>query len=483
MQATLPSPILSRLSELVATRTGLHFPAKRWGDLERGLSEVALDLGMADAESCAQRLLSAPVTHREIDILARHLTVGETYFFRHQDSFDVLERQVLPTLIRERRETGRCLRVWSAGCCTGEEAYSIAILLDRVIPDHDNWDISILATDINSGFLRKAMAGEYGDWSFRDTPEWVRERYFRDRRGGRFKLHEHVRRRVTFSSLNLASDEYPSTENGTDALDVIFCRNVLMYFGAQTARRVVDNLHRALVDGGWLVVSPAESSGGLFAQFTPVEHRGALLYRKDVAAVAPRCANPVHLPRYDTAIDAPPFPADMGRPPPGPTCRDADGSESRPHADHDTGGAIATAAVTPGPADRAARDCADQGRLAEAAEWCHKALAADKLNPAHHYLLGTIRREQGQDEEAARSLANAIYLEPDFVIAHYALGNLRQSQGRMAEAQRHFDNALTSLRTHPAGEVIPESDGLTSGRLREFIELTRANRPRPAIHG
>jgi chemotaxis protein methyltransferase CheR len=126
--------------------------------------------------------------------------------------------------------------------------------------------------------------------------------------------------------------------------------------------------------------------------------------------------------------------------------------------------------VEPDQASRKARDCANQGRLDEAAEWCREAIAADKLNPAHHYLLAAIQQEQGQGDAAAQSLARALYLDPHFAIAHYALGNLRQSQGRHGEAQRHFGNALASLRAHPPGEALPESDGLTAGRLAEIIE-------------
>jgi chemotaxis protein methyltransferase CheR len=141
-----------------------------------------------------------------------------------------------------------------------------------------------------------------------------------------------------------------------------------------------------------------------------------------------------------------------------------------------------SAPIPPEPeqADRKARDCANQGRLDEAAEWCCKAIAADKLNSAHHYLLSAIQQEQGQGDAAAQSLARALYLDPDFVLAHYALGNLRQSQGQRREAQRHFDNALALLRSQPADEILPESDGLTAGRLAEIIVSMQSGMPRLA---
>jgi chemotaxis protein methyltransferase CheR len=213
--------------------------------------------------------------------------VGETYFFRDKQSFDAIEQHVLPALLRARETGERRLRIWSAGCCTGEEPYSIAMLLDRLLPSAETWHITLLATDINPAFLRKAAEGEYGEWSFRSTPDWIRDRYFHPRRGGRFKLDDQIRKRVTFSYLNLADDAYPSLTSNTNAMDIIFCRNVLMYFDAKHARTVVENLRRALVDGGWLIVSPAETSSALFSSFTTVEFEGAILYRNDGAMKAP----------------------------------------------------------------------------------------------------------------------------------------------------------------------------------------------------
>lgn len=116
-----------------------------------------------------------------------------------------------------------------------------------------------------------------------------------------------------------------------------------------------------------------------------------------------------------------------------------------------------------------ARTCANQGKLAEAIEWCEKAIAADKLDPASHYLLATIRQEQGHGGAAAQSLKRALYLDPEFVLAHFALGNLCLSQGRHRDAERHFGNALALLRVRPHAEILPESDGLTAGRLIEIV--------------
>lgn len=463
MPSTLSPTTLSALSEFLATRMGLNFPRERWSDLERGIAAVAPEFGFSDAESCARWLSSTPLTHPMIETLASHLTVGETYFFREPRSLEALEDRILPALLHARDGAERRLRIWSAGCCTGEEPYSIAMLLDRLIPDQRGWNITILATDVNPKFLRKAAEGVYGEWSFRGAPAWLRERYFKKRQDGRFEIVPHLKRKVTFSYLNLADDAYPSLANNTNAMDVIFCRNVLMYFTPDRVKETARNYYRALVDGGWLIVSPAETSNALFSPFATVAFPGVVLYRK-IAEAEHRVA----VAGYPPPALVPPEVLTPPQPMAAETIHAApihDAPSTR--VDH--------AALS-----RSARECANQGQLAEAVAWCEKAIAADKLNPAHYYLVATIQQEQGRHEASAQSLLRALYLDPDFVLAHFALGNLRLSQGRCREAERQFDNALALLKQHPLEEILPESEGLSAARLNEIIASVRSSLPRVA---
>lgn len=415
------------------------------------MAGAARELGFSDPQSCARMLLSEPLTQATLATLASHLTVGETYFFRDGNTFSALEEHILPELLRERLEAGRRLRIWCAGCCTGEEPYSIAMLLDRLLPDAEAWNITILGTDINPHFLRKAGDGVYGEWSFRDAPAWVRDRYFVRRRDGCHVLQPRIRRKVMFSRLNLADDDYPSLATNTTAMDVILCRNVLMYFTEERARRVAHNLRRALNSGGWLVVGPAETSNTLFEPLVPVQLPGILVYRNTSVASPQAIA---------TAL-APPEPAGPHEdgPPAAPAPR---ASSVRPAGPGDPDEQI-----------RAARRCAGEGRLDEAAAWCQKALEAERLNPVLHFLLGNIRQEQGQIEAAAQSFAGATFLDPEFALAHFALGNLCRARGRHAQARRHLDNALRLLAAYPHDAFVPEAEGLTAGRLVEMIACAR----------
>ncbi len=485
LHSALQESLWSRLSELLDARMGLHYPQQRWGDLERGITAAAPELGQPDAQSCVRWLLEASLTQSHIEILASHLTIGETYFFREKRSLEILETQIVPELLRARRDGERHLRIWSAGCCTGEEPYSIAMLLDRLIPDQTDWTITLLATDINPRFLRKAAEGIYGEWSFRETPEWMRARYFKRQKDGRFKLSAHIRRKVTFSYLNLADDVYPSLLNNTNAMDVIFCRNVLMYFTSAGAKKVTRNLHRSLLENGWLIVNPTETSATLFPLFTAVEFPGAVLYRKAQDKAAGVAATNYQPPALQPALFQFHFEGETRRR----RADDEDSTFSTARSERGSQRRVtdemeleSSDALTQEQNDCAAlslnaRDCANQGRLVEAIEWCAKAIAADKMNPVHHYLLAAIQQEQGQLDAAAEALKRALYLDSGFVLAHFALGNLRLSQGKRREAERHFANTLATLRAHPHDEILPESEGLTAGRLVEIVRSALASLP------
>jgi chemotaxis protein methyltransferase CheR len=441
----LPDLLVARLSRSVEKRLGLCFPPARWPDLVRGVRAAAPELGFDDARKCAECLTSESMDQRQIELLAAHLTIGETYFFRDPKAFATLETRVLPELIRERRGQphGKRLRLWSAGCCTGEEAYSLAIAVCRAVPDWREWRISILGTDLNPRFLHKASGGIYGEWSFRGLPEEIKRCYFNERPDGRFEVVPRIKALVSFSPLNFVEDAYPSLRNNTNAMDVIFCRNVLMYFARGQARRVVGNLRRALVDGGWLFTSAAEVSADLFSDFTPADLPEAAAYRKNPQAQPPIFAASSFAPSPEwilPLIPAPPAPA------------------------------------SPEPAARA-RELANAGRLDEALAACDEAIALHRIDAAAHYLRGMILQEQGALGEAAASLKRALYLDSDFVVAHFALGNLMQGSGRTADAQRCFNNTRALLRRHTPDALLPEADGLTAGRLLAILGLMEEAKP------
>jgi len=497
MAAAVPEALLERFSRFIAERIGLHFPRQRWGDLERNTGYAAREIGFPDSEAFIRHALSSSLSTNQAEILASNLTIGETYFYREKKAFEALEQYILPELLRSRRSNGRNIRLWSAGCCTGEEPYSIAIALNKSIPDLKDWNTTILATDINPRFLKRASQAIYGEWSFREAPRWLKENYFTKAKSNHYEIKPHIKKMVTFAHLNLAEDVYPSLLNNTNAMDIIFCRNVMMYFTPEHARKTIQNLYQCLVDGGWLIVSSIETSLAPYSQFTTASFNGLTIYRKDLSS-PPKAATPEVYKEFvfDTAAGDPGYIAEPEPPvyscPEPPPLPEAEKAEKAPPPPTPYQQALALykqglyaevterlpvmlaeGQVDSGSASLLARAYANRGRLVEALEWCQKAIAGDKLNPALYYLQATILEEKDDIEAASACLKQALYLDQDFVLAHIALGNLFTRQQKPAQAGRHFNNAISLLKTYPEEAIIAESEGMTAGRLMDIINSTR----------
>ncbi|MEI8138365.1 MAG: CheR family methyltransferase [bacterium] len=472
---------LEAVSGLIERRLGLHFPSERHDVLARGLERGGVEMGFADPEAYAIRLLATGITPVEQDTLAQALTVGETYFFREPAALKALEEHVLPELIAVRGKSGeRRIRMWSAGCCTGEEAYTLAIMLTRLIPSLSEWDITILATDINPDVLSKARAGRYREWSFRGAPAWLKTGYFNKSANDEYELAARVRQMVSFSYLNLVEDVYPSLMNNTSAMDVILCRNVMMYFAADRAKLVVGRFHRALLDGGWLVMSPSEGCPGSSALFARVSFDNTSLYQKSGAVAVPV------LPPHDLSA-----PDRMGacvitEPPQArrdairaillPTAHSESplvpATEAYARADYEA--VLKIAATLPEPAVPvlvlAARACANLGRLDEALAWCRTALERDKMHASVHHLQATVLVAKRDGPAALEALKRVLYLEPHSVLAHFTTANLMLQTGEPAKAMKYFRKTMSLLRALDDSAVVPDSDGMTAERLKVIVK-------------
>ncbi len=428
----------------VTLATGLAFPPERMDDFTSGMAAAANELGFPDADAAVSALTSGPISPEQAEILARHLTVGETYFFRGKRFMEALRGSILPLAIK-RHAADRRLRIWSAGCASGEEPYTIAMIIDGMIGDRASWDISITATDINRSMLKKAERGMYGRWSFRGCPAALRRRYFHDC-GAQEEIAPEIRRMVGFSFHNLAVDEFPR------ALDIIVCTNVLMYLSGKARSRVLKGFRDSLLPGGFLLVSPTEASMPQEAGFVPVKTGGQVAFA--VGPAAPPQEGPV-LPGKEIRMPPPVFatPA-LGA------------SRRKPREPREALEALL---------DRA-RLLADQGDLAQALQTCRAAIAVDKSRAASHRLEATILEEMGRGDEAASSLRKALYIDPDSVMAHLSLGILARRTGKTALAERHFRNVIQLLTRFGDGDVVPGSDGLTAAGVRE---LARGYTPEP----
>jgi len=492
------------------TRTmGLHFTKDRLSDLERKMAAVARDAGYAEVEKYLLWLMSAPLSREQLETLARALTIGETYFLRDPRSYQVLEEQLLPELIAHRRTTDKSLRIWSAGCSSGEEPYSIAILLSRIIPDLASWDISILATDINPQALERGRQGVYSKWSFRNAPPWLMD-YFTRRKDGRFEIIPRIRKMVRFEHLNLADDGVAPGCCGADAVDIIFCRNVMLYFEPALIEHTLARFHKALRDKGWLFVGPTEVDQRFLKGFTCLRYEGCFVFRKGAPEGEAGTRHRPHLPPLPPMIAPqgekaasrgrsaqPPQGAAPREPGAGGSPRDAGTGTGREEPAATDGYPEALAlyqtgryeqaagcvrrALAAGPQPAAtlalgARAYANLGRFPEARELCEQAIAADRLSAQNHYLLSIILEQQGNAAAAATSLRHALFIDHDYLLAYFALGNLCRQAGDEGEAERNFANALRLLEKRDPHEVLPEAEGMTAGRLAHMIRAMTKGR-------
>lgn len=487
----ISTDLLIQVSEFVSQTLGLYFPQERWLDLQRGIASASREFDFKRTEDCIRWLTSSSLQKKEIEILASHLTVGETYFFREKQCFDVLEDRVLPELISRRRNSEKRLRIWSAGCCTGEEPYSLAILLHKMIPDIRDWNVTVIATDINPHFLRKARDGLYGEWSFRDTPRWVKERYFTKTKEGRHEILPHIQKMVQFSYLNLAEDVFPSLVNNTNAMDIIFCRNVLMYFHTERVKKIAGNFYRCLVHKGWFVVGASEAAHTFSEKFHTVRFQDAILYKKDMLNKTEFTGmpEPEHAPEERFIVEMPVNGETFSLPENQLTEIVMPLEQSAAHtagSDPDIGqfklGSDPIPQKQPVPELQEentlhslleqARLKASEGKLEEALSLCGKALEMDKIHAAAYYLRAAILQEMGKQKEAMASLRQALYIDSDFILAHFLLGNLFLRLERKEESTRYFQSALRLLEKKKPEDILPESEGLTAGRFKEIIQNT-----------
>jgi chemotaxis protein methyltransferase CheR len=482
MKCSLSVAELESLSARIALQMGLHFPPSNWLALEQAFCKAARESGFEDVRKYVAWFTSAQPSEELLESMADYLTIGETYFFRESRCFEMLEGRILQEIIRKRQGKEQRLRIWSSGCSTGEEAYSIAILLHKMRDSMRGWDISIMGTDISNQALQKAKEGIYTNWSFRNSPAGFKEKYFSKTEDGRLELLPVIKQMVTFSRFNLADDCYPSRVTDTTAIDVIFCRNVLMYFTPQLAAKVVSRYHNCLQVGGWLFVSPCETSNPYFSAFEQITFPDAVFYQKpeygkgaqpgraindnfsmpsepvcNLVPVLPLKPSPVipvqELPSYQQSLVL----YERG------FYREAAEIVSLLLA-KDKNDTLALTLLC--------RIYADEGRFTEALLVSDRAIATDKLASGLHYLRAVILQEQGMDDEAGRSLKKALYLDNDLVLAHFSLAILEQRKGKIRNSRRYFDNALSLLDRYREDDVIPESGGMVAERLKDIIRTS-----------
>jgi chemotaxis protein methyltransferase CheR len=480
-----------KIAETLSRKIGLRISTESWSDLEKKISLAAPELGFNDIYSMFEWLETAALSQKQVQILANYLTIGETYFFREKASFDILKDHIIPEIIDKNRKNDKKLRIWSAGCCTGEEPYSIAIILKQMIQDIADWNIKLLATDINQNFLNKAANGIYSSWAFRETFPEIIKKFFQSKDDKCFKIDKEIQKMVKFSNHNLVENIYPVELN---KIDVIFCRNVLMYFTQEQAVKVIKKFYQALNDAGYLIVSPVEATHSLFPQFTLINAGGAIIFRKGLRPSWAKECLPPQL-NIQNVLTNETIPVSEQIPVINNIQEKIDLKELKPFrkessspdlfeegislykkGNYEKTIELFKLLISHGRTDYKiivllSHCYANLGNLAEAQKWCEKAIEENKIDASNYYLLATILQEQNEVEKAEQILKQVIYLDQTFVLAFFALGNIARSQGKSKIADKYFKSALRILENYSPEMIIPGSDIITAGSLKEIIIL------------
>ncbi len=264
---------------LLRERAGLMIKNHQVYELEQTITLCCQQFSL-DPAALLEKLTQCTEQDPLFEYFMAGVTVGESYFFRDAEQFDLLEKVLLPELTAEKsRLSMPSIRIWSAGCATGEEIFSVAMLINEMGLQKKGIKIQLLATDINTRSLATALDGVYSEWSMRAIPTLYLNKYF-TKQGGAYQLSKAIRDSVNFSYLNLNSENYPSIMNGTCAQDIILCRNVFIYFALDRIKAITEQLSIALAPGGTLLFGASDPVSHTLSQLSVCSYADRSYYKK-----------------------------------------------------------------------------------------------------------------------------------------------------------------------------------------------------------
>jgi chemotaxis protein methyltransferase CheR len=270
----LPDDVFRLLRDQIYRRSGIWFNDTSKYLLQKRLSPRARELNFDSFQKYFYFLQYDPRADAEFDQIFDLVTTNETYFFREPAQLQAFIEEIVPDLMA--RKPVKKIRIWSAGCSSGEEAYSIAMLLEEA-GWYEHAAFEIFASDINQQVLAKARKGSYRENAFRATQPLLREKYFTREADGAWRIRDEIRNRVSFGRLNLYDEARVSL---LGHLDIVFCRNVIIYFDDSSKKVVVSNFYNRLIDGGYLLLGHSESLISLSTQFKLRHLKNDMVYQK-----------------------------------------------------------------------------------------------------------------------------------------------------------------------------------------------------------
>lgn len=264
-----------QLSDFIYVNSGLRYDETSKYVIQRRLTPRVHELRLESFEKYYYYLMYNPNREQELETIFDLITINETYFFREDRQLRAFQDEILPEVQGYRKEA-KTIRIWSAGCSTGEEAYTIAMLCSQ-LPALTGWDVDIFASDISQKVIQTARRGIYGESSFRMTKDNARLLYFDRTPDNKFRIKEDIRRMVTFGKVNLLDEQKTGMFS---ELDIIFCRNVIIYFDVEAKKKVIENFYRKLRREGFLLLGHSESLLSLSTKFKLRHMKNDMVYQK-----------------------------------------------------------------------------------------------------------------------------------------------------------------------------------------------------------
>ena len=445
VKVTLSSEQFETLRVLLSQAAGLVFDESRKESMAYSVAERLRESGACDVSSYLALLDDPAEKQRLLD----EVTIQETHFFRNPPQVRALRTYVLPELLRHADAHGRRLRIWSAGCSTGEEPYSIAMMVRELLPSTSGWDVKVLASDVSSRALDAARTGRYGARAVQmATPEQL-ARFFQPSPDGGHEVRPEVRELVEFRHHNLVTEPVPYAPS--ERIDLVLCRNVTIYFARDTTRALMQRLHHSLRDGGYLFLGHSETLWQVSEDFRLVAlgsgDSAAFVYRRLDEKTDRRAI----LPDRRTQ--------DEGPPPPKPERRFQIRRAEKPPV-----------AKTGEQMLSDARSALAAGRYDEAAQLAAEATVVEPLRAEGFYLRGLALVDCGRDDDALVDLRKAVYLDPRMGFAHFLLAGALDRLGHAAAACVAYGAAADTLGSQPGDATAPELGGRN---VRELAQLCR----------
>ena len=482
LKKDLTAEEFGRFRDWIHKHSGIYLEESKLDSLRISLVSRATRYDFTNYDEYYRLLVTSENEFKELMNL---VTINETSFFRFPAQFDAFRDTVIPEILDHKSKISQSFRVWSAGCSTGEEPYTIAMsLLDSAV-EGAGYRPEVLGTDVSTSALDRAKAGVYPARALTNLSQDVLQRWFEPVDRGHRPV-QRVRDIVSFSFHNLVTEPYPLALLAN--WDVIFCRNVTIYFRTESTRRIVDNFYESLNPGGYLFIGHSETLSTISDRFEPVEIGGVFLYQKPrtrrthsfddlvtrrakyarhAAAAEPEPASDraAHSSTRERALR----PARATERPSGATAEGA-----TPEVPETAGDLVAQAlamlelgrpadaqvlaeralALVPNDVEATmvrAYAYADAGDLSAAMAEANMALAIDPLFAPARYTLGIIYQRLGDTSAALGEFKRTIYIDHEFVLAHFNAANIYRARGALRDACREYENALHALYSNPDG--------------------------------